>query len=327
LVSSLRGPDESPGAEALGSQVHHPNVVNTERHGWPIDCILPGAVREGGLDDEEGYGEDDEYTIEEGYGEEVGTIESIPPTFSAELIDPEEEERLRQEQIQQVLTRELRNALQEEHEKAAVAEVVPEVDPHKGRQWKLASLCLLLTMIVVGVVLAATLRPGPEPTTPKPTTPEPSTQAPTTPIPQDLFELISSASSDDGENLRTPSTPQNMALGWLAGNPNLANYTDQEKIQRYALATLYYSTKGERWYKSEFWLSNTDVCDNWYQHDTLGDDAKVDCTSNGAVSFLDLRFNSLQGTIPPEIGMLSDSLGKFLVEENAIKLYDIPSHG
>jgi hypothetical protein len=167
---------------------------------------------------------------------------------------------------------------------------------------------MLLIVVAVAVALALLLPPDPEPS----------------PIPQDsLIELISSASSDDGEALRTPSTPQNMALEWLAENPNLANYTDQEKIQRYALATLYYSTKGDSWAINDFWLSNADVCGKWSQYNGT----TIDCTSNGSVSSLDLRSNSLRGTIPPEIGMLSDSLGKFVVKENAVKLCDIPSRG
>jgi hypothetical protein len=45
--------------------------------------------------------------------------------------------------------------------------------------------------------------------------------------PQDpLSELIASASSDGGVALSDPSTQQNMALKWLAGDLNLASYAD-----------------------------------------------------------------------------------------------------
>jgi hypothetical protein len=126
-----------------------------------------------------------------------------------------------------------------------------------------------------------------------------------------LIDLLSNASSDSGDALSAPSTPQNKALGWLASNANLANYTDQDKIQRYALATLYYSTEGDNWIRREKWLSNADVCGQWYAHDPI-DKTFIKCTSTGAIFSLELMDNNLIGTIPAEIGMLSNSLGEFL---------------
>jgi hypothetical protein len=147
-----------------------------------------------------------------------------------------------------------------------------------------------------------------------------------------LIDFLSNASSDSGEALRNSSTPQYEPLKWLANDSNLANYTEQEKIQRYALATLYYSTKGGRWTHSDFWLSSADVCDKWYQ----SDDMTINCTSAGEVSNLSLANNNLNGTIPAELGMLSDSLGEFNVQGrmsilnvsgSPIKLcYAIPFH-
>jgi hypothetical protein len=285
----------STGSDASPAQ--SPNVRNSTH-----EPVLPGAFRAGGFDIEEGYEEDD-WTITIG-DEKHGTIEPSPPTLTAELVNTEQEEN-------RVLQKAVQNFLQN----AAVGEVVPEVPevaPDKGRRRKFASLFLLLfILIVVGVVLAITLRPDSEPstTTQAPTT---TTQAPTTtPIPKDLSDLITAASYDGGEALATPSTSQYMALEWLAGNENLANYTDQEKIQRYALATLYYSTKGDTsWASNDFWISNADVCGKWYQYN----DTTIECI-DGAVSSLTLSDNGLQGTIPPEIGMLSDSLGKFTFEK------------
>ena len=105
------------------------------------------------------------------------------------------------------------------------------------------------------------------------------------------------------------STLQNKALTWLANNTNLASYTDQEKIQQYALATLYYSTKGESWTHDDDWLTNADVFGKWYQ-----DDGMINCTSTGEVSNLDLYNNNLIGTIPPKMGLLSDSLGELNIQ-------------
>ena len=175
--------------------------------------------------------------------------------------------------------------------------------------------------------LPPTPAPTPAPTTPIPTppptsastppptppsTPEPSTTEPTqlpNPPPtqgQALMTLIADASPDNGEAANDPSTPQGRAFAWLVGNANLASYTDQQKIQRYVLATLYYSTDGESWFDNTGWLSDDSEC-NWFNEAFEG------CIDDTLVS-LELYVNNLQGTIPREISMLSDSLGKSLLK-------------
>jgi hypothetical protein len=125
----------------------------------------------------------------------------------------------------------------------------------------------------------------------------------------DLRTFLSSVSSDGGEALSTPSTPQNKALEWLASNSDLGTYTSETIIQRYALATLYFSTNGDSWYYKALWLSNDNEC-NWWQHD-LGSST---CSDTGAVANVELHDNDLKGPIPPEIGLLTN-LSKFLTEE------------
>jgi hypothetical protein len=113
-----------------------------------------------------------------------------------------------------------------------------------------------------------------------------------------LTNLIPGVSFDLGAALNTPSTPQNKALMWLAGNVNLGTYSDQQKIQRYALATLYYSTGGgEAWDQSNLWMTDADECGGW-------GGLTPECSSDLAVS---LKLNDfLEGTIPEEIALLSD---------------------
>jgi hypothetical protein len=301
MVSPSRRQDVSPGAEELGSQQHHPIEG---RHNRNPERVRPGAFREGGLDNEEGYDED-ELTIESRSEPIPSTLECMVPSHtepippSAVPVNTEEEERHFQDKVNEALQMErqlvqdqINQALQREREQAVVAEAVPEDVLKRHRRWKLVGLLLLLVLIVVGVVLGITLRPEPE----------------------TLEQLLSSASSDSGVALSTPSSPQNKALKWLANNINLATYSAQEKIQRYALATLYYSTRGESWNRSDFWLSDEDVCGKWYQINKEWNDTTIDCTSSGAVSNLSLFENNLSGSIPPEIGMLSDSLGEFILE-------------
>jgi hypothetical protein len=118
-------------------------------------------------------------------------------------------------------------------------------------------------------------------------------------IPTDLMNLISEKSFDGGAAASDTSTPQNKALHWLAGNANLnSTYSDETKIQRYALATLYYSTGGgETWDLSGRWLTNEDECGQW------GADGP-ECSNKVAIK-LSLH-DGLQGTIPDEIALLSD---------------------
>jgi len=63
-------------------------------------------------------------------------------------------------------------------------------------------------------------------------------------------------------------------------------------LQRYALATVYFSNAGHKWVESDGWLSQEDVC-SW-------DSVNV-CNSDGVITELDLSSNNLVGTIPVEI--------------------------
>jgi hypothetical protein len=119
-------------------------------------------------------------------------------------------------------------------------------------------------------------------------------------------------SSDGGTALQTPSTPQNMAFNWLAANnTDLGTYANEKIIQRYALATLYFSTNGESWDTNAFWLDNGEECGKWQDY---SDDGTVSCTDAGAVIHLDFTGNNVNGALPPEIGLLS-SIRKFVIEE------------
>jgi hypothetical protein len=141
-------------------------------------------------------------------------------------------------------------------------------------------------LIVIGVALGVTL-------------PKDPTSTPTW-SPEALSVMLSGVSSDDGEALRNSSTPQNLAFNWMVmNNTNPKTLSNETIIQRYALATLYYSTNGDIWDESPSWLDNGEECSGW----------GVTCTETDAVSELDLSYNNLNGTLPPEIGLLT-LLGK-----------------
>jgi len=119
-----------------------------------------------------------------------------------------------------------------------------------------------------------------------------------------LVNLLTSVSLDGGTALQSPSAPQNNALNWLAGNTNLNTYSDKKKIQRYVLATLYYSTNGGDWENNSGWLTDNDEC-GWY-NDAEG----PFCADNSLVVELDLFGNNLKGVLPAELALLSNSLGR-----------------
>jgi hypothetical protein len=320
MVSSARFQDTSPGAEPLSRPGrHHPVFIEEE---------CPGAVVVPGFDDEEEAYYDDGLTVEEEYKEQVTIAPHEESIFHiiARTVDTEEENRRLRELDQAVRERDqLRQILEDAVIVSPILATnsdvengnrnihanhsdLPRSDVSKcgtrGRRWFVIT-AILLIMVTITVALALVLPPEP------------------TPLQGPLSELLSSASSDGGVALADPSTPQNMALKWLSADPNLFSYTANETIQRYALATLYYSTKGESWYNNDYWLSPDEgICGRWYQYPNT----TIKCTTEGAVSFLDIRDNNLQGSIPPEISMLSDSLSKGVTEKDAVKLCVITSH-
>jgi hypothetical protein len=115
---------------------------------------------------------------------------------------------------------------------------------------------------------------------------------------KELESLLIPFSFDNGTAIRTASSAQNKALIWLSNNTDLNLYSNATKIQRYSLATLFYSTNGTSWYEKDEWMSDFDEC-RWYNN------GKSLCT-RGYVDTLSLVSNNLFGTIPKELAMLSN---------------------
>ncbi|CAB9512662.1 Leucine Rich Repeat [Seminavis robusta] len=131
--------------------------------------------------------------------------------------------------------------------------------------------------------------------------------------------------------MENPRSPQAKAYRWISSNINKSNNTQHLPVwrlkQRFALATFYYSTRGDYWVKNQGWLDwDTNEC-SWEQLQLLKGEAA--CADNGKL--LSLRFgyannyaNNLDGTIPPEIALLRDSLETLSIFQNPQLKGNIP---
>jgi hypothetical protein len=163
---------------------------------------------------------------------------------------------------------------------------------------------------VVAVVLTGN-KSGNETLAPSPLNPTsvPPTSIPPSPSPTSvLFPFLSENSFDNGTALLTDGSPQQQAMIWLESEQGTAEIMDTELLQIYALVTLYYATSGDQWpnqdsndqFNSRFsWLFSINNYCNWFG---------LTCNV-GQIMSIDLTNNTLMGSIPPEIGLLS-RLGK-----------------
>ena len=101
---------------------------------------------------------------------------------------------------------------------------------------------------------------------------------------------------DAGLSLDDSLSPQFKAYAWLVGKDRpldgLESLTDIQLLQRYGMATLYFSLAGHGWTDQENWLTTEDVC-KWENVE--------ECNSAEMVTFLELYSNNLVGRIPVEI--------------------------
>jgi Leucine-rich repeat (LRR) protein len=114
----------------------------------------------------------------------------------------------------------------------------------------------------------------------------------------ELLNLLSPLYSDGGTVLRNQSSAQYAAMEWLSSSELLSVYSNQQKVQRYAMAALFFSLNGDLWFDSSDWLTELDEC-FWVNS------AVVSCDGNGTLVGLSLTGQNLTGSIPPELGLLS----------------------
>ena len=119
-----------------------------------------------------------------------------------------------------------------------------------------------------------------------------------------LIELLPDFSTRVIEQDERRSGPQARALHWLAMDENFESYDDEALIQRFALATFYHATDGPSWTDSGRWLRYTDDCTWFNQPDDLFFTGST-CVNRKRTGLF-LQNNNLGGSLPPEVGLLTN---------------------
>ena len=163
--------------------------------------------------------------------------------------------------------------------------------------------CLIIIVIGIGAAAAILVRESNRPVGEDTTAPSSSPSQQPSMISEDIFDSATAISGLDA--LRTEGSPQRRAVGWMStfDTRNDATLTPAF-IQRYALVVLYFSTTGDEWNMTERWLDpDLHEC-GWSDTINCIEDPR-DSGLDPVVNGLDLTKNNLVGSLPNEIGRLS----------------------
>jgi hypothetical protein len=134
----------------------------------------------------------------------------------------------------------------------------------------------------------------------------------TTPSPtkSEVMSRLEELAPDSAEAWMDPDSPQILAAQWVMNDADAMMYSDSRLLQRYVLATLFFSTNGEEWTKSSLsWMVEwSDECTWW----------GIECNVAGGVRIIRLSQENLSGPLPPEIHLISDSLEELYLDRNSL---------
>jgi Leucine rich repeat len=104
--------------------------------------------------------------------------------------------------------------------------------------------------------------------------------------------------------------PMIRAMSWLV-HEDAYDYTS-ELVQRFALATIYYTSEGESWTNNKNWLStDKSICSGWFGVTCCGqfyNDVTLNCANRSPkeIAELDLHENNVRGTISDAFALLTE---------------------
>ena len=206
---------------------------------------------------------------------------------------------------------------------------------NRRRVLMMGLLCFGIVALAAGIGVAVASKkkdtaslsgaPGPAPGG----VPAPAPTDPTTPEQQKAHETIKSSARFGGSEFNDPNSYQSAALAWVTAQdlpaPGSPLLLEDQAIQLYALACIYYNTYSARsswtdfhfgsdvaipgWFTSRGWLGDpSSVCD-WYG---------ITCNNSGKVEKIELATNGLTGYFPPEAALLHDSLNYLDLYNNIV---------
>lgn len=117
--------------------------------------------------------------------------------------------------------------------------------------------------------------------------------------------------------LDSSESPQARAVNWVASADGYDTYSDDQRLQRYALASFFYGTYAVRnayvtqqvpWTTAEKWLSDEHECD-W---------EGVTCDDSKFVTKIELEEHRVSGTVPLDIVLMRESLKELILTNNLI---------
>ena len=129
---------------------------------------------------------------------------------------------------------------------------------------------------------------------------------------EDIVKILEVVSPNSLASIEDSSSPQFLAMNWLSQDPEYFTYTVERIVQRWAIAVLAYSLGGDTLPISRRSLQAPSALLS-YEHECQwfssmnGEDV---CDTTERILGIYLDNHGLAGTIPPEIGLLQDSIRK-----------------
>ena len=123
------------------------------------------------------------------------------------------------------------------------------------------------------------------------------------------------------KNLLDEVTPQRQAVLWMATDPAVNDLEHTEKLQRYVLASLFYSTNmipsvhvedPKAWKVATNWMSDAHSCD-W-----MG----IECNDQKNIIAIYLEGNRLSGGIPPDMKIIASKIQTLDFTDNIMHMRD-----